>query len=376
MSLQHSWIHLGLLMLLILSACGQDPAAGDFAAPRLGAVTVEAEAFRARIACSVSGSTSGVASYGIRFGKAGNALKEAAATLADGRISADIKALSADTDYCAEAWMTNGAKELSSDIVNFHTKKGEAVVEIPDPVFRRYLLENFDLNGDEVLTEPEALQITKIVVCTDSIHSLKGIEKMPNLHHLTADGTQWGHGVLREIDLSGNPLLEHCQLESNLLHTVDLSGNPNIKLFSASVNPLDSIDFSHNPKLAEIGLNVTDLREIPDMTFLNISSLHMAEVARYMPGDYLRHFPDLFSFNIACFQGKTLDLSQNHYLHSIWCEKAPYIEEIDLTATNYTSLGTLMFQNDPNLRRVLLRVGTTIETLRKDDHTEIVYVER
>lgn len=371
-----SLFFLAIALTAALSSCDQNPSASEFVAPELGVVTVEAESFRVRVACPVNGSTSGVVAYGIRFGQTGSAMSEAAVTLANGRMSADIKALSADTDYCAEAWMTNGAEVLRSGTVNFRTKKGEAVVEIPDPVFRRYLLENFDLNGDEVLTEPEALQITKIVVCTDSIHSLKGIEKMPNLHHLTADGTQWGHGVLREIDLSGNPLLEHCQLESNLLHTVDLSGNPNIKLFSASVNPLDSIDFSHNPKLAEIGLNVTDLREIPDMTFLNISSLHMAEVARYMPGDYLRHFPDLFSFNISCFQGKTLDLSQNHYLHSIWCEKAPYIEEIDLTATNYTSLGTLMFQNDPNLRRVLLRVGTTIETLRKDDHTEIVYVER
>lgn len=362
-----------LLLLVLLAGCGVDPSARDFAAPQLGVVTVEAEAFRVRVACPVSGSTSGVAAYGVRFGKAGNALNEVAATLADGRLVADIKALSADTDYCVEAWITNGAEVLSSGTVRCRTEKGDAVVEVPDPVFRRYLLANFDLNGDGVLTGPEALQILEINVCTDSIYSLQGIEKMGRLTSLTADGSHWGHGHLPEIDLSGNPLLEYCHLESNQLHTVDISHNPMLWNFSACVNPLDSIDFSHNLKLTEIGLNCTDLRYIPEMRFLNLGSLHMAEVARYMEKDYLSHFPDLYSFNIAEFKGKTLDLSKNPYIHSVWCENAPNIEEIDLTHSTYNKLGFLYISGCPNLRRVLLRAGTAIDSLRKDPHTELVY---
>lgn len=369
-----SLFFLAIALTAALSSCDQNPSASEFVAPELGAVTVEAEAFRAKIACLVSGSMNGVTAYGVQFGKAGTTPSELGTSMENGRLCAEIKALSSDTDYCVEVWMTNGAEMLSSGTVTFRTKKGDAVVEIPDPVFRRYLLENFDLNGDDVLTEPEALQITKIEVCTDSIYSLKGIEKMHYLRHLSADGTQWGKGVLHDVDLSGNPMLEYCSLESNRLHTVDLSGNPDLNSLSVDFNPLDSIDFSHNPNLTHIGINCTNLRYIPEMTFLHIGSLHMAEVARAMPEDFLRNFPDLFSFNIACFQGKTLDLSQNHFLHSVWCENSPYIEEIDMTATNYTELGTLMFQNDPNLRRILLRAGTTFEVLQKDDHTEIVYI--
>ena len=365
---------LAIALTGLLSACGQDPSAGDFAAPQLGAVTVEAEAFRVRVACPVSGSTSGVTACGIRYGQPGSAMSEVAVTLADGRIAADIKALSPDTDYIVEAWIGNGAETVCSETAAFHTKPGEAVVEIPDPVFRRYILAKFDLNDDGVLTEPEALQIREIEVCTDSIYSLRGIEKMGRLVRLVADGSQWGHGVLPEIDLSGNPLLEYCHLESNQLHTVDISGNPMLWNFSACVNPLDTIDFSHNLKLKEIGLNCTDLKYIPEMTFLSIGSLHMAEVARYMTGEYLSNFPELYSFNIGDFREKTLDLSKNPYIHSVWCENAPFIEEIDLTATINTSLGWLQLKGCPNLRRVLLRAGTTIDSLSIDSHTELVYI--
>ncbi len=57
-------LHFVVLLLELLAACTPDPKAGDFAAPKLGAVTVEAEAFRAWVSCPVSGSLAGALPLG------------------------------------------------------------------------------------------------------------------------------------------------------------------------------------------------------------------------------------------------------------------------------------------------------------------------
>ena len=360
-------------VVLSLSACTSDPVAGDFKAPELGEATVEAEAFRVMIRCPVRGGTDGISDFGVRL-MSETALKTLSATLESGTLQAEAKALEADTEYRAEIFIGNGAKEITR-AVSFRTEAGPQTVEIPDPVFRSYIMDHFDLNGDEVLTVVEAQDIREIEVCTDSIYSLCGIEKMGQLVRLVADGSHWGNGHLWEVDLSGNPKLEYCHLESNRLSTVDLSCNPQLWNFSACVNPLDSIDFSHNPKLTEIGLNGTGMDHLPDMTFLPLRSLHMSELARFMPGDYLRQFPKLYSFNVGGFQGTALDLSGNPEIISIWCENAPNLEVLDFTAFTGPVLEHLHVENCPKLNKVVLRKGTTIQNIDKADHTEIVYTE-
>lgn len=373
-------VFLSLFLSGLLAGCEEDPSAAEFAAPRLGTVAVEAEAFTVQISCPVSGNTAGIAAYGIRLGEAPvnstyASMRDVPTTLTDGMLTANVKSLSQDTHYNVEVWMTNGSEKFLMETTSFRTKKGNAVVTIPDPVFRRYILQNFDKNDDEVLTLSEALKINEIEVCTDSIYSLRGIEKMSQLRRLTADGSPWGNGNLYEADLSGNPKLEFCHLESNELHTIDLSGNPLLQNISLSVNPLDSIDFSHNPLVREVGLNGADLKYLPEMTFLDLTSLHFGYVARFMPADYFRHFPNMYSFNISHFQGKKFDLTLNPYIYNVWCEDAPNIEELDFTASHQKHFENIHTRNCPKLRRILLRTGTTIGTLEKDNHTEIVYVE-
>ena len=361
-----------LLILVLLAACGTDPVAGDFKAPVLGTVRVEAEAFRARISCPVSGPLGGVSRCGFRL--EGSLQKEIPATIEDGKLLAEVKGLAADSEYRVEAYLTNGEAVLTAEAVSFRTDAGPETVDIPDPVFRRYILANYDTNADEVLTVLEALTVSRIEVCTDSISSLRGIEKMERLQELIAQGN-WSHGWLHEIDLSGNPLLRCCKLDDNQLHTVDLSANPLLEEFTIGDNPLLSIDFSHNPRLWSIGMNNVPLDYLPDMTFLPLESLHFDHVARFIPEDYFRHFPKMGGCNIGLYEGRHIDFSQCTQLNSVWCYGSPNLEELDLTASTCTVFDWIQAGDCPRLRHIYLRKGSTVNHLWKDDHTEIVYVK-
>lgn len=366
-----------LALLLALSGCETDPSAGNFAAPKLGAVSAVAEAYRIRVSCPVSGNTSGILRSGVQVGLAsanvsgGILWREIPAVFEDGELRADAKGLDPETDYSVKVFISNG-DEIRTSETSVRTAAGTETVDLPDPMFRRYILAHFDANGDDVLTLQEALQITEISVCTDSIYSVQGIEKMGRLLVLEANGSPYGNGHLLEIDLSGNPMLERCMLESNWLHEADLSGLPRLREISFCVNPLDSIDFSHNPRLTNIALNSTHLDHLPEMTQFDLFHLHISGPARFMPEDYLTHFPHLISLNIDDFMGAWLDLSHNSDLESLWMHNTPCLEELDLRAANVRDL---YFGDNPRLKRVYVRSGTTLRNLEKDAHTEIIYTD-
>lgn len=368
-----------LALLLALSGCETDPSAGDFAAPKLGAVSAVAEAYRIRVSCPVSGDTSGIRQFGVQVGSAsanvsgGILWRDLPAVFEDGALRAEAKGLDAETDYSVKVFISNG-DEIRTSETSVRTAAGTETVDLPDPVFRRYILAHFDTNGDDVLTLLEAQQITEITVCTDSIYSLRGIEKMGRLQILDANGSPYGNGHLLEIDLSGNPMLERCYLESNKLHAADLSGLPRLREVSLNLNPLDSIDFSYNPRLANICLNGTpQLGRLPEMTQFDLYHLHISGLARFMPEDYLTQFPHLISLNIDDFRGVRLDLSCNSDLESLWMHNTPGLEELDLRAAN---LRDLYIGENPRLKRVYVRTGTVLRNLEKDAHTEIVYIDR
>lgn len=358
-----------VLFLNLLASCTTDPVAGDFAAPKFGKVTVDTEAFRARISCPVNGDLSGISDYGIRFE---TPLKQGvSATLSDGMLQVEMKALTPETDYRTELYMSNGSETITQP-VSFRTEAGPEAVEIPDPVFRRYLLDHFDANEDDVLTVEEAVTIFRIEVNADSISSLKGIEKMTRLQELIARGTE-SHGRLSKVDLSGNPLLRVCALDDNQISTIDLSGLPMLEEFGIGGNPLQEIDFSHNPRLGSIGMNNVPIDHLPDMTFLPLWSLHFDHVARFIDENYLRNFPRMVGTNIGFYEGQRIDLSRNTQLISLWAYGCPNLEELDFTASDRFCE---LFVNDcPQLHTVKVRAGTVFERLEKDPHTKIVYVE-
>lgn len=87
----------------------------------------------------------------------------------------------------------------------------------PDPVFRAYVEENCDSDGDLVLTHREITAITEMDVHGLGIESLAGIWYFPELVTLNCSENK-----LRELDVSDLPCLERLYCQDNLVTTEEV----------------------------------------------------------------------------------------------------------------------------------------------------------
>ena len=110
----------------------------------------------------------------------------------------------------------------------------------PDPAFRSYLSQQFDLNKDGVLESWETNRVGEIYVWNMGISTLEGIELFPNLHAL--------------------------ECLSNSIQTLDVSRNPKLDHLACSYNPLTELDLSCNPRMIYLICNGA-----PSLTDLNVS---------------------------------------------------------------------------------------------------------
>ena len=194
-------------------------------------------------------------------------------------------------------------------------------IYIPDDVFRTYLLENFDSDGDRRISRNECKTIEEIDCNRKNISSLQGIEYFTALKSLNCRGTE-----ITELDLSNNPDLQYLWCFDTELTALDLSKNTNLQTLNCSGTKLTALDLSRNPDIWMMNCSETEITE------LDLSK---------NPG--LNH--------LNCYDTKltVLDLSQNTELISLNC------------------------YSNPQLKTIYLKTGQNIETLDKDKTTQIVY---
>lgn len=173
-------------------------------------------------------------------------------------------------------------------------------IDIPDPVFKAYLLQEklytdpydgdenptkmIDQNRDGQISIEEAEAVVRINISTgetdeeinaipegQKVKSLQGIEYFTNLEYLDCRGNlletlDVSHNTklrslscmtnkLTALDVSKNTLLDHLYFgsfseNSNQITEIDLSNNPNLLTFGCETNALTELDFTNNPKLA------------------------------------------------------------------------------------------------------------------------------
>ena len=128
----------------------------------------------------------------------------------------------------------------------------------PDANFRSYLLsQNYDYDGDGLITDYEIADITYISVSDMNISSLKGIEFFTALEMLYCYDNQ-----LTSLDLSKNTALTTLSCDNNQLTTLDVSKNTALTTLSCDNNQLTTLDVSKNTALTTLSCDNNQLTSL------------------------------------------------------------------------------------------------------------------
>lgn len=117
----------------------------------------------------------------------------------------------------------------------------------PDENFRSYVLNNFDINKDGILSEEELLKVEQIKVEYKDIQTLDGIQYFTNLIKLDCDQNQ-----LTSLDVSMNTKLKELSCTYNKLTILNISNNIELQELFCYRNALTTLDVSNNIALTSL----------------------------------------------------------------------------------------------------------------------------
>lgn len=183
------------------------------------------------------------------------------------------------------------------------TKLGEeCIVHIPDPAFKAYLLENWEINtyDDDVIWCEEAERFFGTMDCSAlDISDLTGVEAFTNLSSLNVSDNN-----LTTLDLSENIYLSQLNCSDNNLNRLDLPNNEDMWYINCSNNRLGVLD---------------------------VSKIKWLEVLDCSDNNLIK-----------------LDISDNWKVSELLCSNN-FLNELNLANTNNGFLSTIHAHDNPNL---------------------------
>lgn len=266
-----------------------------------------------------------------------------------------------------------------------------------DASFKAYMIANFDKDKDGEISYDEALSVNRIVVCTDTIASMVGIEYMTNLTYLNCNGSHvWNNatakyddgGILKSLDVTKNTKLQRLYCGFNELTELDVTNNTSLGLLYCDGNELRSIDISKNASLYSFKANDNLLESInvrnnPKLSFINVSGnkLTSIDVSNNPLLDNLTcESNQLTSIDVsgnsrlrALYIGSnaiaSVDVSGNPELVSLYCSNMK-LSSIDVSKNNkleilgcyYNEISKIDLSNNPSLTN-LYCYGNNIKEL-------------
>ena len=154
------------------------------------------------------------------------------------------------------AYMPQGSF-INADINTAYAAEESVAINetnFPDEIFREYVADNFDTDGDGILSAEEIAAITGILVHYEFISDLTGIEHFTALTELDCGSNQ-----LTTLDVSNNTALTDLNCGSNQLTTLDISNNTALTELGCNGNQLTSLDVSNNTALKDLNCNYNQL---------------------------------------------------------------------------------------------------------------------
>ena len=142
----------------------------------------------------------------------------------------------------------------------------------PDDVFRKYVEDNCDTDGNKVLSQGEIEAVSKIDVDNyrkEKISDLKGIEYFSSLTHLYCCYNQ-----LTSLDVSKNTALTYLYCYSNQFTSLDVSKNTALTSLDCDNNSLTSIDVSGCTALTKLDCRRNQLTNLDVSKNTSLESLY------------------------------------------------------------------------------------------------------
>lgn len=111
-------------------------------------------------------------------------------------------------------------------------------VNIPDTIFKSYVLSKCDTNNDGNVQINEAVLIDSLTIESMGISDLTGMEYFSNLTWI-----QCGGNNISTMNTSNNPNLKFIHCNGNQINSIDVSNNPLLFYLECRDNELTALDF-------------------------------------------------------------------------------------------------------------------------------------
>lgn len=256
----------------------------------------------------------------------------------DCSFSTRVDKLAGGTEYCFYAKAGNGRNEIRTKLLRFTTEIVPSVpdhpvgpgdsgqeptepgpvlppegvgVTISDPLLLEYLLGRYDADSDGKIITEEAEKIEEIIVNTDGIFTMDGVQYFGNLSILDCCGSVW-KGQLTSLALASNRSLKTLRCNYNRLSSISLPSS--LTSFECRFNKFSSLNLSAAPHLRTIdcfgnSLETLDLSALSELESLvaGLNSFRTLDVSSNLRLTHLdlSDSPDLETLYVA--RGQRID---------------------------------------------------------------------
>ena len=204
-------------------------------------------------------------------------------------------------------------------------------VNIPDPIFKAYLVGNsaINTNADAQIETNEATTFSGQMNCSNlNISDLTGIEAFTGSFSLNCAGNQ-----LTTLDLSANVnMTGHLHVEGNVLTSIVMPNSTNLTQFTYSGNNITSLDLTNTPNITTMwGLNnplaSIDLSNSSALQGFNIDGNSLTTID-------LSNLTNLQWISTSLSALTALDISMCPVLNNLYCQDSPNLASLNMANGN------------------------------------------
>lgn len=231
----------------------------------------------------------------------------------------------------------------------------------PDGVFRKYVKDHIDRDGNGVLSVAEMDAVRELYVNQWSlddenafITSVKGVEYFPQLTVFWCDDN-----TIREVDVSKNTKLKELSCSGMELESLNVSGCTELEKLCCGMNSaLTELDLSSCTKLKELdsmlcGIIELDLSKNTQLETLDCSISLVSKLE-------LPNHPNLKQ--LECYSAK---------LKSVDVSNCPNLEMLDCSSNNLTEID---ISKNPKLKKIIT-LGNNLSELDVSHNPNLEYIE-